>query len=79
MPMTGSEIVVVLFISCGFGVSIVAIIAWTLVSLINGRRRGTTVNEEESRLIQEIYHGLGKMDQRVESLETLLLEREKRG
>ena len=79
MVMGSGDMVIVVFIACGFVVSIFAIVAWTLVTLINGRRRGTTVNEEESRLIQEIYHGLGKMDQRVESLETLLLEREKRG
>lgn len=77
--LDGSEIVIVVFIACGLAVSIFAIIAWTLVSLINGRRRGGTVSEEESRLIQEIYHGFGKMEQRVEALETLLLEREKRG
>jgi len=77
--LSGGDIVLIVFVACGLVVSIFAIVAWTFVSLINGRRRGTTVNEEESRLIQEIYHGLGKMEQRVESLETLLLEREKRG
>lgn len=30
---------------------------------------------EETRLIQEIYHGLSRMEQRVEALETLLLDR----
>ncbi|NUM56488.1 MAG: phage-shock protein [Candidatus Hydrogenedentes bacterium] len=34
-------------------------------------------NAEEARLIQDIYHGLLKMEERVEALETLLLEREK--
>jgi phage shock protein B len=32
-------------------------------------------NADETRLIQELYHGLGRMEQRVEALETLLLER----
>lgn len=30
---------------------------------------------EETRLIQELYHGLSRMEQRIESLETLLLDR----
>lgn len=34
-------------------------------------------NAEEARLIQDIYHGLLKMEERVEALETLLLERER--
>lgn len=34
---------------------------------------------QESQMIQEIYHGLQRMEQRVETLETILLEREKKG
>ena len=30
---------------------------------------------EETRLVQEIYQGLGRMEDRVEALETILLER----
>lgn len=33
---------------------------------------------EETRLIQDIYHGLQKMEQRVEALETILLGRERK-
>lgn len=36
-----------------------------------------TTNAEEARLIQDIYHGLLKMEERVEALETLLLERDR--
>ncbi len=32
---------------------------------------------EETRMIQEIYQGLSRMEERVETLETILLEREK--
>ena len=31
---------------------------------------------DETRMIQDIYHGLLKMEERVEALETLLLDRE---
>lgn len=33
---------------------------------------------EETRMIQEIYHGLSKMEERVEALETILIERQKK-
>ncbi|NIA16436.1 MAG: phage-shock protein [Nitrospiraceae bacterium] len=34
--------------------------------------------DEETRLIQDIYHGLQKMDERIEALETLFLEKERK-
>ncbi len=43
----------------------------------DGGSRRQTGNAEEARLIQDIYHGLLKMEERVEALETLLLERER--
>ncbi len=32
---------------------------------------------EEAKMIQEIYQGLSRMEERVEALETILLDREK--
>lgn len=43
------------------------------------RKADRSVQAEETRLIQDIYHGLIKMEERVEALETLLLERERKG
>lgn len=34
---------------------------------------------EDSKIVQEIYQGLSRMEERVEALETILLDREKRG
>ena len=34
------------------------------------------LQEEETRLIQELHRGLAKMEERVETLETLLLDRQ---
>ena len=34
---------------------------------------------EDAKIIQEIYQGLSRMEERVEALETLLLDREKGG
>ncbi|MBN1257051.1 MAG: phage-shock protein, partial [Planctomycetes bacterium] len=33
------------------------------------------LNAEETRLIQEIYQGLEKLEQRIEALETILLRK----
>ena len=76
--MHGDELIAIVFISGGIALGVVGIVAWTLVALIRGRPQQQAENVDESRLIQEIYHGLTKMERRVESLETLLLEREKR-
>jgi phage shock protein B len=42
-------------------------------------RKSNSNNAEEARMIQDIYHGLGKMEQRIEALETLLLDRQRKG
>ena len=38
----------------------------------------SAASAEESQMIQELHSGLARMERRVESLETLLLERERR-
>jgi len=65
-------------------IPIVAILAGTFLAcmriIFGGRStKSNDLMDEETRLIQDIYHGLLKMEERVESLETLLLDREKRG
>jgi phage shock protein B len=37
-----------------------------------------SLQAEETRLIQELYQGLSKMEERVEALETLLLDRQRK-
>ncbi len=37
-------------------------------------RKSRQIETEEIKMIQEIYHGLMKMEKRVESLETILLD-----
>lgn len=41
------------------------------------RRRDSTTSEE-TQLMQEIYRGLQRMEQRVEALETILIEKASR-
>ena len=76
--MNGGEIIVTTFIGCGMVVGIVWIIAWMIVTLVTGKRNARIPNDNEAHVIQEIYHGLSKMEQRVETLETLLLEKERK-
>jgi phage shock protein B len=42
-------------------------------------QKGQKNQSDEARVIQEIYQGLARMEERVESLETILLERERSG
>lgn len=41
--------------------------------------RGQQEHSNEAKMIQEIYQGLARMEERVESLETILMERERSG
>jgi hypothetical protein len=75
VALTPAIIVMVVFGSLLMGL---AIISWTVVRLVGGGRTSAG-GAEESQLIQELYQGLHKMEQRMEALETLLLEREQRG
>ena len=42
-------------------------------------QKGQKGQSDEARIIQEIYQGLARMEERVESLETILLEKERSG
>lgn len=78
----GEEVFIVTIVFLGiFGTIVcpIAIAAWLIVRLSGGKKSGQTSNAEESQLMQEIFHGLSKMEQRVETLETLLMERETPG
>lgn len=57
-----------------------AVIGGTIVISIKLLRGGATRKDqaEDSKIIQEIYQGLGRMEERVETLETILLDRDKR-
>ena len=40
--------------------------------------KGQRLQAEEARMIQEIYQGLSRMQERVEALETIILERKRK-
>jgi len=67
-----------------FGIPLAAIIGGFLIAALKILKGGSTerdrqARDRETRLIQEIHHGLSRMEERVEALETLLLDREKKG
>ena len=42
------------------------------------QQRDASFRDEETRMIQEIHHNLLRMEERVEALETILLDRSER-
>lgn len=71
--------VVVVAIVFGSIVAVVAIIAGLIgVAIRATRGPATQRGVDDTKIIQEIYRGLQRMEERVESLETLLLEKEKK-
>ena len=71
----------VLIVAIVFGgiVMSIAIIAGTILMAMRMRQGGLLPKSrkehaEEARLIQELYQGLQKMESRVESLETILMD-----
>jgi hypothetical protein len=75
----------VLIVAIVFGgiVLSLAIVGSTILMVIRILRGGFTrksrdLHAEEARMIQQIYQGLSSMEKRVEALETILLERERK-
>ncbi len=79
--MTGLAI---LALSIGGGILLIVTFGLVLIAIIRAARTGgfskkeKLTQTEETRMIQEIYHGLSKMEERVEALETILIERKKK-
>ncbi len=73
----------VLIVAIVFGsvVLVPAIIGGTIllsIKLLKGRSSRKD-QVDDSKVVQEIYQGLSRMEERVEALETILLDRDKRG
>jgi len=67
------------------GASIVALIIIAGVILLaiqilkgGSASGGTGINSEEAKIIQEIYQGLSRLEERVEALETILLDQDRK-
>ena len=70
-----------LIVAIVFGsfVLIPAVIGGTILISIKLLKGGASRKDQaaDSKIIQEIYQGLSRMEERVEALETILLDREK--
>lgn len=73
------EAVAIILVSGFVAVMIIATIGCMIYLIVkaskSGGKAGST-NADETRLIQEIHHGLQRMEKRVESLETLMIDRD---
>lgn len=65
-----------------FMIPIVAILGGVFLSALKilkgGSRQASRNDSEEAQLIQEVYRGLQQMEQRIDALETIILERSRR-
>ena len=79
--MTGALIVA---ISIGGAILLVLTIGLLIIGIIKAAKTGglskkeKQARNEETQMIQEIYRGLSKMEERVEALETILIERQRK-
>lgn len=69
----------IIIVALVFGslLAIAALICGTILLIIKTRDSRITEGKsrsEEAMIIQEIYQGLSKMEQRIESLETILMD-----
>jgi phage shock protein B len=77
------HIVLTLAIIFGGSVLALAIIGSTLlmgIKMIKGgvSRQSRKTQSDEARMIQEIYQGLSKMEKRIEALETIILDHDRK-
>jgi len=60
-------------------VLIPCMLALVVVRLLGGGRSKGKLKEEDMRVVQEVYSSLGEMEKRIEALETILLDRARKG
>ncbi len=71
--------IIIVGIIFGSILAVVALICGTIITLIKMRHLGLGKDSkrrqsEEAQIIQELYHGLERMEERIEALETILLD-----
>jgi phage shock protein B len=72
----------VVSVACAFFAAVIlglAIVIGMILAAMRLRRGGFSEKDrlrqgEETRMIQEIYNGLGRMESRIEALETIIME-----
>lgn len=59
------------------GAIFIAMVVWA-IKAVRGAGSGDSMRSDETKLMQELYQGLSQLEERVESLETILLDRKER-
>ena len=78
--MHGALIVAIVFGGTVLALAIVGSTILMAIKILRGgfSRKSQHSQAEESKMIQEIYQGLSRMEKRVEALETIILDRERK-
>ena len=74
--MEGVIIVAIVFGGSVLALAIIGSTVLMAIKILRGglSRKGQKLQAEETRMIQEIYQGLSRMEERVEALETIILD-----
>lgn len=74
--MQGALIFVIIFGSIVLALAIIGSTILMAIKILRGgvSRKGQKLEAEEAKMIQEIYQGLSRMEERVEALETIILD-----
>ncbi len=74
----------IIAISIGGSILLIATLGLMIIGIIKAAKAGglskkeKQIQSEETKMIQDIYYGLSKMEERVEALETILIERQRK-
>jgi hypothetical protein len=76
--------VLIIAVSIGGGILLLSTLGLIIIGIIRVSKTGglskseKNTRTEETKMIQDIYHGLSKMEERIEALETILIERQRK-
>ena len=78
--MHGVVIVAIVFGGTVLALAIIGSTILMAIRILKGElsRKGQKVQAQEAGMIQEIYQGLSRMEERVEALETIILDRKRK-
>ena len=75
---------IIIAIGMGGSILLLATLGLIIIGIIRAAKTGgiskkeKQAHAEETKMIQDIFNGLSKMEERVEALETILIERQKK-
>jgi phage shock protein B len=75
--MNAGTLAVLLIFGTGF-VAVTGGLALAALKILKGSpRRDSQLDSQEARLMQELYQGLSRLEERIEALETLVLDQDR--